>query len=125
MMGCVRGDLGGIGLYRLADAYADSLQMAARYSPSLPEAICGAFVRTLFRLSSKETLIAMADLVIVGAESTTIKVHDFFPALYFERGWVGRRLDVIAALEMQPEDLEKPFPGRRSCFCLGDPEFRK
>jgi hypothetical protein len=84
--------------------------MAGCYSPPLPEVIYGVGIRTLVRLPSKETVTAKADLVISGAESTTIEVHDYFPAFYFERGWVGRRLDVIAALEMQSEAPEKPFP---------------
>jgi hypothetical protein len=81
----------------------------AHYSPPIPEAIYGVGVQTLVRLP-KETITAKADLVISGVESTTIEVHDFFPVFYFERGWVGRRLDVIAALDMQSADLEKPFP---------------
>jgi hypothetical protein len=48
--------------------------------------------------------------VVVRVESTTIEVHDYFPAFYFERGWVGRRLDVIAALEMQAAKPDRPFP---------------
>jgi hypothetical protein len=49
-MGCVRGELAGIGPYRLADAYADSLLVAAHYSPSLPEAIYFVAVQALVRL---------------------------------------------------------------------------
>jgi hypothetical protein len=52
-MGCVWGELAGIGTYRLVDAYADSLLMAARNRPPLPEAIYGVGVQTLVRLPSK------------------------------------------------------------------------
>jgi hypothetical protein len=83
--------------------------MAVRYSPAYPEVIYGVGIQTLVRLPSRETITARADLVISGAESTTIEVHDYFPAFYFERSWVGRRLDVIAALEMQAEDPRNLF----------------
>jgi hypothetical protein len=95
-IGCVRGVL--------ADAYADSLLMAAGYSPLLPEAIYGVGVLTLVSLPSKESITAKADLVISGAESITIEVPDYFRVFYCERGWVRRRLDVIAALEIQAAD---------------------
>jgi hypothetical protein len=84
--------------------------MAGRYSPAISRKIYGVGIKTLVWLPSRETITARADLVISGAETTTIEVHDYFPAFYFERSWVGRRLDVIAALEMQSEDPEKPFP---------------
>jgi hypothetical protein len=61
-------------------------------------------------LPSQETLTARADLVISGAGSTTIEVHDYFPAYYYEHSWVGRSLDVIAALEMQSEVPDRLFP---------------
>jgi hypothetical protein len=108
-MGWAWGVPAGISHYRPADAYADSLLMAGRYSPPLAEAIYGVGVKTLVRLPSRETLTARVGLVIVGADSTTIEVHDYIPAFYFERSWVGRRLDVIAALEMQGADPDRPF----------------
>jgi hypothetical protein len=99
-----------IGPYRLADAYVYSLQMPARFSPPLSEAIYDVGVRTLVRLPSKETITAKAYLVISGVESNNIEVHDYFPAFYFDRGGVGRRMDAITSLKMQVADPDRPFP---------------
>jgi hypothetical protein len=83
---------------------------AACYSPPLPEAIYGVGIQTLVRLLSIEIIADKVDLVINGAVSTTIEMHDYFPVLYFEHAWIGRRLEVIANLEMLAANLARPFP---------------
>lgn len=109
-LGCATAELAGLGTYYLADAYADSFLMAARYSPPIPAAVYGMRVKTRIPLPGGLAVTAVADLVIPGASATTIEVHDYSPAFYFDPGWVGRRLDVVAAMYMQSADAEKPFP---------------
>lgn len=109
-LGCAPGELMGLGPYHLADAYADSLLMAARYTPPLSETVHGVRVRTVIALPGGRALTAAADLVIKGVNSSTVEVHDYTPAFAMEAGWVGRRLDVVAALSMQAADPEKAFP---------------
>ncbi|HVP22050.1 MAG TPA: hypothetical protein VMS73_09345 [Anaerolineaceae bacterium] len=109
-LGCVTGEMPGMGKYGLADAYSDSLHMAALYPPPLQEVIYGIGVPTILRLVSGDTLAAKADLVILEKEATLIEVHDFSPSLVFPRTWVGRKLEVIAAFYMEAADPAKPFP---------------
>jgi len=109
-IGAVAGEFSGIGGYSLASAYADSLHMTRQYSPPLPEAIYGVQVKTVVRLPNKEVISATADLVILGADSATIEFHDFDPVFTVQSTWIGRRLEVIAAMEMQAVESEKSFP---------------
>jgi hypothetical protein len=109
-LGCIQGELAGMGPYPLAEAYADSVLMASRYEPPLPGMIYGVKTPTLVLLPNGSTLSATADLVLLEGERTVIEVHDAYPAFYYERGWVGRRLEVIAALEMGSADPDRPFP---------------
>lgn len=109
-MGCRAAEMAGIGPYPLADAYANSLFMAGRYSPPPPQAIYGLQVAVVIPLYNHQSISATADLVVRGADLAIIEVHDFFPAFRWERAWVGRRLDVIAGLYMTAADPERPFP---------------
>jgi hypothetical protein len=109
-LGCIQGELAGMGPYPLADAYADSILMASRYEPPLPGTIYGVKAPTWVMLPNGRKLTATADLVLLEGDRTVIEVHDAYPAFYYERAWVGRRLDVIAALEMGSADPYKPFP---------------
>ena len=74
------------------------------------EAEYGVRVKTIVPLPNRVTISATADLEMVGVSTSTIEVHDFFPAFAIHWSWISRRLEVIAALEMQAADPMRPFP---------------
>jgi hypothetical protein len=107
----VRPSWPGVGPYLLADAYADTVWMAERYTPPLPEAVHGLSLPVQVQMDNGQTISARADLVIAGVEESTVEVHDAHPAFALQRSWANRRLDVLAALQMIPaEGRINPFP---------------
>jgi hypothetical protein len=109
-LGAGPAELPGVGPYFLADAYADTVWMAERYTPPLPEAVHGLSLPVQVKMDNGGTISARADLVIAGVEESTVEVHDAHPAFALQRSWANRRLDVLAALQMIPAGPHKPFP---------------
>jgi hypothetical protein len=85
-----------LGEYLIADAYADSLLMAARYPLPPREAIAAADEDITIRSRNNIQIQVKAHLLIKGKSGTIAVVAESEPAFYFNPTWAGRNLAAIA-----------------------------
>jgi hypothetical protein len=101
-------DLGKLGRYWIADAYADALIMAATCELPAPEEIVGVDVPGVAVLTEKYRLALNADVVVRAGAGCVIEVLDPRPLFYLDRARVSRKLDVIAAAAFEGVEGEMP-----------------
>lgn len=73
-----------LGDYHVADAYCDSLLMAARYSPPAASSIVALQEPITIAINGVQVEVVI-DLLLDGADGLIAEVHDHAPVFYFDR----------------------------------------
>ena len=99
-----------LGKYTVAQAYSDSLIMAANFKPPLPQSVWGTGKPVSVRLAEDLVMDTVVDLISVDGNQAHGYFLDGRPMFYLNRSWVWRRPDLLVLGLMEAREEEEPFP---------------
>jgi hypothetical protein len=99
-----------LGKYSVAQAYSDSLVMAMNFKPPAPSAVWGAGRSVQVRLNDHVALDAVVDLITIERGKSQVYFLDARPMFFFDKSFVWKRPELIAAGLFEASEGDTPFP---------------